>query len=107
MNESIIRESLFKTLSQHFPNLTPINQEVYLKIDDKRSFIDILAHDEKNNYVIIELKRTNQASRQALHEVFKYTEFVKKNYAVKPHWKYKSISCYYFFRSYWIAVFDH
>ena len=82
MNENIIRENLFKTLNQHFPNLTPIDQEVYLKIDNQRSFIDILAHDEKNNYVIIELKRTNQASRQALHEVFKYTEFVKKNYAV-------------------------
>ncbi|MCD4667157.1 MAG: endonuclease NucS, partial [Sulfurimonas sp.] len=82
MNENTIREKLFSRLSTCFPNLTPLSQEVYLKIGNKKSFIDILAQDEDNNYVIIELKRTNQASRQALHEIFKYTEFVKKNYAV-------------------------
>ena len=34
--------------------------------------IDILAKDRFGNRVIIEIKRSDQSARQALHEVFKY-----------------------------------
>jgi hypothetical protein len=35
--------------------------------------IDILARDRFNHFVIIEIKRSDQAARQALHEIHKYT----------------------------------
>jgi len=42
-----------------------------------RSFIDILAKDARRRWVLIELKRSDDASRQAIHEVYKYVEAVK------------------------------
>jgi RecB family endonuclease NucS len=44
-----------------------------------RSFIDILARDDRERWVLIELKRSNAAAREAIHEIFKYTETVKKH----------------------------
>ena len=37
-----------------------------------KGYIDILARDKYGMYVIIEIKRSEQASRQALHELHKY-----------------------------------
>lgn len=42
------------------------------------SFIDLYAADEENHHVLIELKRSDAAARQALHEVTKYVENVKE-----------------------------
>ena len=39
-----------------------------------RSFIDLYARDTEGRHVIIELKRSNVAARQAIHEVLKYLE---------------------------------
>ena len=63
-------------------NYIPIDKENYVKYDEKRAFIDILAKDNDGNFIIIELKKSNNAARQSIHEVIKYTEFVKKQYAV-------------------------
>lgn len=82
MTENDIQEDLYKNLNIYFPNLKAKEKELYLPYDGKRSFIDILAIDEKNNHVIIEIKKSNQSSREALHEILKYTEFLKKNYLI-------------------------
>lgn len=42
-----------------------------------RSFIDILAKDRRGRWVLIELKRSNAAAREAIHEIYKYVESVK------------------------------
>jgi RecB family endonuclease NucS len=78
--ENIIRDYLADNLSVICNDLSLIKKEYYLpNILGTRGFIDILAKDNKNNYVIIELKRTNEASREALHEILKYVEVLKQN----------------------------
>lgn len=81
MTESDIRKNLFKYLNNYFPSLTPIAEEKHVKYEKQYCFVDILAKDKENNLVIIELKKSNAAAREAIHELIKYTEFVKKTYA--------------------------
>jgi hypothetical protein len=44
-----------------------------------RSFIDIVAHDRSGRIVLIEVKKTDAAARQATHELLKYLEAVKSH----------------------------
>ncbi|MCU1772253.1 endonuclease NucS domain-containing protein [Pseudomonas sp. 13B_3.2_Bac1] len=46
---------------------------------------DILAKDEFDNFVIIEVKRSNQAARQALHELSKYISLFMEGQKVDQH----------------------
>jgi Endonuclease NucS len=78
--ESSIRDSLAANLHLIDSNLTLISKEYYLpNPEGTKSFVDVLAQDNAQNYVVIEIKRTNQAARQAIHEVIKYVEALKKN----------------------------
>jgi len=43
-----------------------------------RGFIDILARDRHGIFVVVELKRSDKTSREALHEVIKYTELLQR-----------------------------
>jgi hypothetical protein len=47
-----------------------------------RGFIDILARDCHGVFVVVELKRSNKTSREALHEVMKYTELLQREIGV-------------------------
>jgi hypothetical protein len=44
-----------------------------------KSFIDLLAVDTGGRWVLIEIKRSDSAARQAIHEVLKYVEGVKQH----------------------------
>lgn len=80
LNEGTIRDNLAESLSIISPDLTLLQKEYYLPhISGTRGFIDILAKDEKNKYVIIEIKRSGEASRETLHEILKYVEALKEN----------------------------
>jgi len=58
--------------------LTLLSTEEYVPSTiGTRSFIDILAKDDRARWVLIELKRSNAAAREAIHEVYKYVEAVK------------------------------
>ena len=46
--------------------------------------IDILARDSYSHFVIIEIKRSNQAARAALHELTKYTALLKSSQGIQP-----------------------
>jgi len=84
MNEQIIRDLLAKQITMISTDLIVIKTEYHLKnIDGTDGFIDILAKDTYNNYVIIEVKKSNQTARQALHEVIKYARLLKTNLKVK------------------------
>jgi hypothetical protein len=84
MNENVIRDKLANQLSTFFPELELIKTEYFLpKTDGTRGFIDILARSDKGNYVIIELKRSDNSARQAIHELIKYTEGLKNKLDLK------------------------
>lgn len=71
--EDVLRDYLAEHLDVVEPGLTLIKVEYALKnADGAAGSIDILARDVNGDVVVIELKRSNQASRQALHELEKY-----------------------------------
>lgn len=83
--EDKIRDVLAGNLDLFQMDLELIETEFYIpQINTTRSFIDILARDSENNYVIIEVKRSNQSSREAIHEIYKYTEAIIDRYKVTP-----------------------
>ena len=77
-----IEESIRDWLADHLdfiaPNLHLIRKEYPLPNPfGSRGRIDILASDDHNNFVVIEVKRSNQAAREALHEIHKYIGLLK------------------------------
>ncbi len=80
-DEAEIRNEITKNLNIFQLELELINIEHYVAPGlTTKSFIDILAKDDCGNYVIIEVKRSNQSSRQAIHEILKYTEAIRKEF---------------------------
>lgn len=78
MSEDELRDKLSQNLELIDSDLTLIKNEFYLpNSEGTRGFVDILAKTNKQ-YVIIELKKSNQTSREAIHELFKYHESLKK-----------------------------
>lgn len=79
--EALIRDHLAENLGMLNEQYELIGKEYYIPAGiTTKSFIDILAKDKENNYIIIEVKRSNQAERQAIHEIYKYVEAVKAKY---------------------------
>lgn len=98
MIEDIIRDNLAVNLGILEPNLKLISKEFHLKnVFGSKGFIDILAKDLYNNYVIIEIKRSKESSRQTIQEVLKYIMLLKQNFnandseirviIVSTHWQ--------------------
>ena len=84
--EASIRDNLVNALDIVEEGLEYIEKEKYLPNDvGTRGFVDILAKDKDGRWVLIELKRSEAASREALHEVLKYIEAFKKNRSVREH----------------------
>lgn len=84
--EAHIRDHLVNTLDILEDGLEYVEKEKYLPHDlGTRGFIDILAKDKDDRWVIIELKRSKAASREALHEVLKYIEGFKNDRSVREH----------------------
>lgn len=78
--ERVIRDSLAQDLSILESGLRLLQVELHLKNPDGASgSIDIFAQDRYDQKVIIELKRSDQSARQALHEVLKYVELLKRH----------------------------
>lgn len=79
--ESELRDKLAQRLDLIESHLTLLSTEEYLpNTEGSHGFIDILARDRFGNIVIIELKRANSASRQAIHELCKYISLIKQNH---------------------------
>jgi len=83
-NEAVIRDKLSSDLSVLEPGLVLEAIEKYLpSAEGSRGFVDILARDKNGKYVLIELKRSDAAARQAIHEVLKYIDGIKNKFALK------------------------
>lgn len=80
MNEIEVRDYLYKNIHLIESDLQVLDKEYHMPNSEGASGrIDILAQDKYNNLVVIEIKRSDQASREALHEVHKYVHLLKKN----------------------------
>lgn len=81
IKESELRDLICERIELIGNDLVVLNKEKYIPNTlGTKGFIDIYAKDKNNNHVLIELKRSNQAARQALHEVIKYAEGVKSHF---------------------------
>ena len=84
MKETEIRDYLAHNLYVISNELILIDTEY--KLNNKigtDGFIDILARDIYDNYVIIEVKRSKQSSRSAIHEIMKYASLLKSELRLK------------------------
>ncbi|MFJ4090285.1 endonuclease NucS domain-containing protein [Kitasatospora sp. NPDC089913] len=82
-SEAAIRDELAQNLGLIEPGLSLVGVEFHLKnAHGARGFVDILARDSLGNLVIIELKRSESTSRQAIHELFKYTMLVRAGHGI-------------------------
>lgn len=80
MLEAPLRDLLATQIAILEDGLEVLEIEQYLPSTiGTRSFIDILAKDKRGRWVLIELKRSDAASRQAIHEIHKYVEAVKSH----------------------------
>lgn len=80
MKESDIKDFLAGDLSIISRELMLIQTEYRLRNDTGTDgYIDILAKDIFDNYVIIEVKKSMQSSRQAIHEIMKYVALLKRD----------------------------
>ncbi|MBU2932211.1 endonuclease NucS domain-containing protein [Vibrio cyclitrophicus] len=80
MSENKIRDSLANNLSMIDSAYRLVDKEHYLRNEQgSRGFIDILATNAENQHIIIEVKRANTSSREAIHELLKYIEGIKVN----------------------------
>ncbi|WP_281545895.1 endonuclease NucS domain-containing protein [Grimontia sp. SpTr1] len=78
MNENKLRDLLVGNIDLLCSGLTVIKKEKYIPNHlGTRGFIDIYARDHDGKHVLIELKRTKAATREAIHELIKYVEGVK------------------------------
>ncbi|ABF42761.1 hypothetical protein Acid345_3761 [Candidatus Koribacter versatilis Ellin345] len=79
-SEAELRDFLADNITRIEPGLTLLDKEKYIpNAIGTRGFIDLLAQDERGHFVLIELKRSDAASREAIHEVHKYVEGVKRH----------------------------
>lgn len=84
MKETALRDLIAQDICKLKRGLTLLQKEQYIpNKHGTKGFIDLYAKDENNRHVLIELKRSAAASRQALHEVSKYVEGVKQYLGAK------------------------
>lgn len=85
ISESTIRDKLAVQLHVIEEGLTLIDREYHLKgLDTPSGFVDILARDSMGMLVLIELKRSNAAARQAFHELLKYMDLLRSRFHIRP-----------------------
>lgn len=83
-NENSIRDALAKRLDQIEPGLALVDREYYLRNSQGASgFIDIFARDVQGRFVVIEIKRTDGAAREAIQELYKYVALLRENRLVR------------------------
>lgn len=78
-NEAAIRDELAKRLELIEPGLTLVRTNFPVpNAQGTRGFLDILARDATGMLVVIEIKRSDSTAREAIHEVLKYVELLRR-----------------------------
>lgn len=84
MSESIIRDILAGDLSVLENGLELVEVEKYIPSElGTRSFLDLLAKDRRDHWVVVEVKKTNAAAREAAHEILKYADAVQRHFGAR------------------------
>lgn len=84
MLEAELRDLISVQLEAIETGLTLVKKEQFIPNDlGTRSFIDLLARDRDDRWVLIELKRSGASSREAIHEIYKYVEGAKAHLRVR------------------------
>lgn len=84
MKEAEIRDYISNNLNILSDELILVSTEYKLEnIMGTNGYIDILARDVYDNYVIIEIKKSKQSSRSAIHEIMKYVSLLKNTLKLK------------------------
>ncbi|MDB5740982.1 MAG: hypothetical protein JWP16_2022 [Alphaproteobacteria bacterium] len=83
-SEDEIRDYLAKNLHLVEPGLTLIDKEKLLPNDKgAKGFVDLFVRTATGQLVVIEIKRSDAAARQCLHELSKYAALLRQNLLVK------------------------
>jgi len=86
LKESELRDLIARDISVLEPGLTLLKKEKYLPSPlGTKSFIDLYAKDSYGHHVLIEIKKSDAAAREALHEIHKYVEAAKQHLGAKDH----------------------
>lgn len=84
MGEGKIRDHISANLGLIDDNLILIAKEYQLQnCFGSKGYIDVLAKDQFNNFVIIEIKRSKATSRETIQEIIKYVGLLKQNFRVR------------------------
>lgn len=84
MTESELRDLLASNIQTLEAGLMLLKKEQYIPNTlGTKGFIDLYAKDSQGHHVLIELKRSNAAAREAIHEVHKYVEGVKHHFGAR------------------------
>ncbi len=76
--EAAIRDAIAGRPALVEVGLTTVGTNYHLpKSHGTRGFIDVLARDRHGLFVVIEVKRSDSAAREAIHEVLKYCELLR------------------------------
>lgn len=82
--ENTIRDWLGNHLDFIAPGLRLIQKEYYLPDEvGARGFVDLLCEDKYQNFVVIEIKRSDSSARQTISEVLKYHALIKHNFGAR------------------------
>lgn len=77
--EDLIRDAIAERPELIEPGLVTVKANYHLQNSDgSRGFVDVLARDRGGLYVAIEVKRSDSTAREALHEVLKYCELLRR-----------------------------
>lgn len=85
-HESRIRDYLSENLQIIEEGMLLVKKEFHIQNNlGAGGFIDILAKDSLGHFTIIEIKRSNEAARAALHELTKYSILLTSSLGIKIH----------------------
>jgi RecB family endonuclease NucS len=79
LSEAVIRDEIAARPEMIEHDLRTIATNYHLpNSEGTRGFVDVLTQDRRGLYVVIEVKRADNTAREALHEVLKYCELLRR-----------------------------